>query len=1378
MAIEFSDNQNALFDSLKLRENKELSKPEMKEHGEALSTHAGAWKFLENIPVAGRLAGRHFRHKTAAWLKVKNREFLGTVGIDKKEMKSLTKQGFVPKTVLLYDMAGVREKQLVKAHHTVDFLKACKSKDHWVHALLNPEQSAKYSKMGSKHIKPDFAKFKDVEALINNWGDLDTYRKRCDSQGFQELVKSLKQPDGSPNMVLLDTYSAIYAKFQDGSPTEKVALSKHLFLTSEHTKQFLPEKLCKLPDPLTVASAEVHRDKMINARQTIQQFSERQAYVAIGRDQAFIGYAKVILSHRANTIDQAIAELPNLAKNFNLQERDAYLADLKSQYVPELTNPIERMLTTHETLKDGSIHYAGIAAVQEMEQPLAQLSSARDNFTKNGLESTFSQCLQQKLAGSDWQNLGEAANALSTLATELSQLDASLDKLGALQEKFNRHDLGEMFSQTLVTQVRDLGANPTAAGVDAITEKLDKLLNLTLLDRYVREGTEKYGPAIGRSIELEFKGKAEVQSGVKPYTEALGRIATLTAGLDAIRQGVAKDLSDEDFALFLEENHSNSRPLEAIPAHMTTVIAQTVNKKALSTFVESCEAKYGQAVSLQIKTLLEQDPKVAAGDTIYTDGSKMADVREGMSRLDALKEGKAGKNLSQEQFTAIINPYAKDQALRGQPPLIISVGNPATVQEIETMLRKTSTSTTALKDYTDLHGEAIGIYVQRYVQQYEPNIFNGLADYDESQFFNMENFDEQLALLTPFIQQAHPHISKERVIYLLTSSNLGSMSIEERLKEIHTIDQWTGNLVPSLKQGKKYSQKEQAEFSAKRQLAEHFTEAFGSRYLSREPGKSAQFDKDVRGLFSYASSLDKKDIYSADIIAASLLAFVESQDSVDPKNSNSSPNDVKIFNASKLPNSVSLTAIGTEATEKQLFTICLQETAKKSMKQACEQADKAYGDAEERFATLFVSQFSLNGKPVETLPKNPQQTLAYVNKLSTMGMQTFLETPLSPTQAVDQFSRAAGSFSQVVSFDPKAIDERLTKDPNVSKNLDTVLGDIKTIVTTFANKEVTYGSIIETAQNHVGPAATAFLRGTIEELLPPGKKGEVKRLDKALHVISEAIENSKFSTLDKILALIPEEKKDEVAMLRNGLDMGQLILNTMPVGTAVDPVAKDKLASLLHDHLEGEIVALNKLPDDVNLLVLEEYKQALVASVIVPGLFPLIAEARKYKQALDDKVIKELGEDAPPFVRLTIQVLPAVRKFLKQETAIRSVIKLASSKPGRFLIPTLAKPIINLFGKDVPKEYRDVITSSIPAALNIIDMLDLTNPDNQAHIDKYVAFLDVILESVHGEAEVTPKTLAIRLIETTRDVADDLVKSGDAAVAGVKAIGYLQFNEE
>ncbi|MDP1836392.1 MAG: hypothetical protein Q8K75_10770 [Chlamydiales bacterium] len=1214
-----------------------LGKKEQVDIGIRLSKSPRFWESLLNSTLFRGVAKRHLRGKTATLLTKANINF---VGIEKRsELKFFKKQKLIPKDMLLTNKNGQVEQHVLRAHHAFEFVRACKKDDHWIHGALGMKATG-LAATDLGHVSKDFSEFKDVMPYLDNWDELGQLANTTQNSADFGHLCNKASADGQPNLSTLRDYVATYAQITEGPGRAQAAVD----LSTQHSevKAFLPDSMISLSSPITVDDTALRIGDLRDASKAHQKTIADHEYHLGGQIDAFSDYVKANM--QADNLAAATQEIPRLAKAFNSEDYGRFMTKLESDF-PDFAEPIRSALEAIPGVAGGDLNYTRAGGFESLPPSLAAISSARENFSNNKLDDVFSQLFIQHLQGKSWDSLGEISVGLKTVAEELSKVDHALQDLSQLRSICEQEGLGEMFSDLLKVQVRQLGSNINQNSLEHLTQTIKSAVNLTLVDRYARDVEDKFGAAIG--------------------TEA--------------------------------------------------------------------------------KAILLSDPAIAAGTTTFRDTPAHKNVQSNLKLLDALKKGIA-EEFTEEEFNAVLNTASNLRRAENQPALLLSLDDSKTIQGLSQTFAL-ALMDLRVKEYSRQFGLALHPFVKTYLRDKEPAVFNGETRYDQGTFFQATSINEQLSLILPYVTEKYDNVNPETIKYLLMSPDLGSLTIDERLNEIQTIHQWTGFLAPDKQ-------------SPNRELAQSFSRELGVKYLTRPP-TSVDFAKDVKKIFSYATSLTSKGPYSPSVVASGIKGLLENQ---------GDNSEEAIRYASGLPSTVSTIII--EQKEKQLFGQCVRAQVKASVLKHCQQDGHVVDARDEGLATLLSAKFT----DIDRLPKKADFTLKYIDSLAKASVDILHSTSLTPSQVVSYLEQASRQHVEALSFNLKTIDEDFSKTP---KNVQDALAVVLQGVVSRANEvsKVTYGSILKTARENTGAAAIAFLKTTVENLLPPESKGEVKRLDRALNELEKAWQRSEYSSLDKILDALPEQQQDVSRMAKNGLDMATVFLNNMRVDEGFDPATKEMISTMLKTHFDAEIASLDKLPDSANLGDIMDNKTSPIASVLIPELLLQIDVARSYREAIAKGELKEVPEDAGALPKLLLEVFPKVRGFLKNEFALGIILKGATSKPGRFLIPRLAKPIIKLFGKNaLTKEQQDLVIATIPAALNIVHLLDLTSDGNRERLGKYIKIMDVMVDAANNDERPVPKEFAKEMMTAVGDLLEDWTMYGDAGFAGLKAIGQVQAN--
>lgn len=1239
MSVSLNPQELQVYNDI-IEDNKEavgelkLDKDKRVDIGIKLSKSPEFWKALLNSTLFRGVAKRHLRGKTASLLTKANINF---VGIEKRsELKFFKKQKIIPKDVLLNNKNGQREQHVLRVHHAFEFVQACKNDQHWIHSALDMKATG-MAATDLGNITKDFSEFQDVMPYLDNWEELGELAKSGSAADFGHLCKGANT-DGELKIDTLRQHVATYSQISEGPGRVQAAVD--LSTLHSETKAFLPDGIISLSTTITVDDATQRVSDLKKASKAHQTTVAEQEYHLSGQVEAFSTFIKTNM--QADNVTSASEEIPQLAKAFNTEDYEKFMAKLASDF-PAFAQPIREAIEAFPGVAGGDLNYTRAGGFETLPPSLAAIKSARDNFARNKLDDVFTQLFTQHLQGQSWESLGEISTGLKSVAEELSKVDHALQDLSQLRALCEQEGLGEMFSDLLKVQVRQLGSNISQESLEDITKTIKSAVNLTLVDRYARDVEDKFGAAIGA----------------------------------------------------------------------------------------------------EAKSVLLSDADIASGSTTFRDSPAHKNVQSNLKLLEALKRGIA-EEFTEEEFNAVLNTASNLRRADDGPPLLLSLDDADTIQGLSQTFGL-ALMDLRVKEYSRQFGMALLPFIKNYLRDKEPDIFNGVKRYDQGTFFQSTSIDEQLTLILPYITEKYDNVNSETVRYLLMSPDLGSLSIDDRLNEIQTIHQWTGFLAPDKQ-------------SPNRELAQQFARELGSKYLSRPP-TSVDFAKDVKKIFSYATSLTNKGPYSPSVVASGLKGLLENQ---------GDNSDEAIRYASGLPSTVSTIII--EQKEKQLFGQCVRAQVKASVLKHCQQDGHVVDARDEGLATLLSAKFT----DIDRLPKKADFTLKYIESLAKASADILHSTSLTPSQVISYLEQASRQHVEALSFNLKTIDEDFSKTP---KNVQDALAVVLEGVVSRSNEvsKVTYGSILKTAREDTGAAAIAFLKTTVENLLPPESKNEVKRLDKALNELQKAWQRSEYSSLDKILDTLPEQQQDVAKMAKNGLDMATVFLNNMRVDEGFDPATKEMITTMLKTHFDAEIASLDKLPDSANLGDIMDNKSSPIASVLVPELLLQIDVARSYREAIAKGELKEVPEDAGALPKLLLEVFPKVRGFLKNEFALGIILKGATSKPGRFLIPRLAKPIIKLFGKDVlTKEQQDLVIATIPAALKIVHLLDLTNDANRERLGKYIKIMDVMVDAANNDERPVPKEFAKEMITAMGDLLEDWTKYGDAGFAGLKAIGQVQ----
>ncbi|MDP1834430.1 MAG: hypothetical protein Q8K75_00745 [Chlamydiales bacterium] len=820
--------------------------------------------------------------------------------------------------------------------------------------------------------------------------------------------------------------------------------------------------------------------------------------------------------------------------------------------------------------------------------------------------------------------------------------------------------------------------------------------------------------------------------------EALGELASLRGEFEA--HGIGAMFSQ---ILAAQVSDLRDRISEEGIQEITSNLKAVLNREILQQFLKQRSVEYGEELSVAIGRKIQQDDEVRHGLVRY---DKSDTYRNVMSELTMLNELYAPfvDEFPPEQLAAILNTVERQRRADGEPTLLSDLGSPQLSQDLVRHFNSALWNK-RIAEYTDVYGESLRPFILAYLKDHDPQVLVGDKKYDESAFFKATMIEEQIALLEPYILKKYPTIDSVFLDEILMSPS-ETPSLEGRLQELKTVHEWTLYLAPN------------PDHQVKRQLAQHFALALGNKYLDGHPDDSSTAEE-IDWIFRFAIDVSKKNVYSADVIAAGMRRFLDNK---------AASRDDALFAGAGLPEGATTGWFRVVSeSEKRFFAHCLSAHTVIAMREYCVSQGRVFGADEEGFANLFATKFL----ETNSLPNNPDFTLPYVTALSQSAMGVYLDHVMTPGQAAAYFEQAARGHRSVVSLNLKQIDQELSKNPlDVMTSLPIALDSIERGFSRQA--DVTFGDVFKLARKKTGVATAAMFRAMIEDRLPPTSKGEVKHIERLLKVVEEVISTSKFSDIDKILD--KQDNHQSAEKVRIIMDLAQTFMGLTYVDDVVNPQVKDKVHGWMDREFALELAKLRALPDstnstpqvqvrDPNISTLMEMKDAPIVVFGVVEALQQIEQARSWRRALQSGEIKTLPPEAPGFSVFMLEILPKILPWLKRKSTMKMALWAATSAPGKMLIPFATGPFLRLFGRNINAEQRQAIVTGLPGLLRVVSKMDLTGPKNQQTIDKLVKVLDVLKDAVDSTEEVNVKEFSITLMEAVAEMTPELADQTDMA---------------
>ncbi len=548
-----------------------------------------------------------------------------------------------------------------------------------------------------------------------------------------------------------------------------------------------------------------------------------------------------------------------------------------------------------------------------------------------------------------------------------------------------------------------------------------------------------------------------------------------------------------------------------------------------------------------------------------------------------------------------------------------------------------------------------------------------------------------------------------------------------------------------------------------REFARLFLTALGADYLPEQPSHDVY--SGLLELYVYAGSLRSMNRYPDATLCQGVRHYLDERQhdsSIIPFTGI----DRALYNSAGLPSSVSVGwfSSGT-ANEKALFAQILKAHLERSIEEYRTQANLPYTPRDAALVTLLATHFTNAGH----LPKNSAFTLEYIAKLARAAANTLSSSSLTPAQVVGAYAQASRQHPHLVSFDIQAIDRNLSTRPNeIDKALPLALEGIGDVAS--GRSGITYGDVFRNARNHVGPATASFLRAIIQERLPTRTKDEEQKLSKALDAISDALATSRYRNIDVILD--QQHPKSSAEACRRLLDIVQFFLDQSLIDQQFNPKVKGQIQELIRQQITQELASLQALPPNANILSLLELKNAPITAFVIQELYDQVLIARAWKRAVDEgHETLPLPERAPAFAMTALEILPDLRELLANEGSLKRKQWWATTKVGKVVLPRIAGTYLRATkGKTMSATQRDTIVAGIPAALRILENIDLNNPENVASIRRYVHLLDILLEAVNNPNEPNVKDFSIAMMMSLLELSEDLANRGDLAITGFKGM--------
>lgn len=312
--------------------------------------------------------------------------------------------------------------------------------------------------------------------------------------------------------------------------------------------------------------------------------------------------------------------------------------------------------------------------------------------------------------------------------------------------------------------------------------------------------------------------------------------------------------------------------------------------------------------------------------------------------------------------------------------------------------------------------------------------------------------------------------------------------------------------------------------------------------------------------------------------------------------------------------------------------------------------------------------------------------------------------------------------------------------------------------------ERTYGSALSNFRRAIGPSTTAFVRAALLDMIPEKKHSLVHNLDALFKKLATLIAESKNSSLDKILD--DDKDKEFAEVFRGALTLLEIFTRLEPIDETAAPDLQAKLHTMLKNEFTSELELVNGLPDDVSIHTLRKTRNAPIAGLMVSALAKKISGARHWVAQP-----QKLPKGASGFDKFVVEVLPSVRRYLANNTLRKLMLSTATSWPGRFIINRISGPLLRLFGKGLSSTDRKQIVDALPHILKVIQALELNKSGKQDNIRKIIAFIDVLLEGVHGKQPFNTKAFTIKAMEAMQDLLDVIIC--DTTFVGIKAMGQI-----